>query len=306
MNRAGSPLVGLVTIWYDAADHMDRFVSDMQAIRYPRVQPVFLIYKQTRKEVERLRSCVPKALFIEPGSNLGTAVGWNLAIDRLTTMGAEYIGIWNADVKLHPKCLEQMVSAMQQDPTIGAVGPLLLYSDEPGKVEMYGGSFDVRTGMARHDYNGVINLTGLMPKRDAEYLDGGTMLLRAEVLRQVGGFDEEFFMYGEDCDISFRIRRAGYRTTAVRDAWAWHYHRENNGSLGAPHEIFYITRNQYYLVAKHGNDKDRRALAYRMARELPRRSAHYLRRGKPTLAVAYLTGIIYGLAGWMGKRLWVR
>ncbi|MCL5951456.1 MAG: glycosyltransferase family 2 protein [Chloroflexi bacterium] len=301
----GVPLVGLVTIWYRSAPDLDRFLADLKGVQYPNLRHVFVINDQTASEVDRLKTNAPGALVIEPRANLGTAAGWNLGIRRLLTEGAKYIGIWNPDVKLASDGLEHLVTVMEHDESIGAVGPLIFWSDDPGTVQMFGGSIDIRNGLANHDYMGESNLETLPALHDAEYLDGGTMLLRAEVLRQVGGFDEEFFMYGEDSDISFRIRRAGYRLVAVRSAWAWHFHRENKGHFPSPYELFYITRNRFRLVSKHGNQRDWWLLAALAIGTLPRRMFYFLRRRKLRLGAACVSGVISGLVGRAGKDGWV-
>lgn len=301
MTAKAQPLVGLVTIWYRASRDMDRFVAGLKAQRYPRLQPVFVIHRQTQEEVERLRSEVPSALILLPGKNLGTAAGWNLGIARLLEQGTDYVEMWNVDVRPDPECVGHLVAVMEEHPTIGACQPLLLYSDEPDKVEMYGGSLDMRAGQGRHDYKGTTDLSSLPPTRDAGYLDGGTMMIRADVLRRVGGFDESFFMYAEDTDLSIRIRTAGYRTVAVRDARAWHYHRENNGRVPTSRQLFYETRNRFYLVRKHaGRSAMWRAAAVALW-ATPRMVVHYLRRGGVQLTRAYLAGTVCGISGEMGR-----
>ncbi len=300
------PLVGLITIWYRAAEEMDHFLSDLKTLQYTRLRSVFVIHGQTSGEVERLRSTVPQAVILQPGRNLGCAAGWNLGISGLLDDGVDYIGMWNADVGVDPRYLERLVAIMQNDSTIGACQPLLFYSDEPTKVQMYGGSVNPSTGAGRHDYNGSTALTALPPWRDAQYLDGGTMLIRASVLRQVGGFDERFFMYAEDSDLSRRIQKAGYRTVAVRDAWTWHYHRQIRGDFPAPSQLFYETRNRFYFVRKHAGARARWALVGRtLSRTLPRQLFYYLRRRRVTLAGACVAGTVYGMAELMGKRGWV-
>ncbi len=306
MTEEGAPLVGVITIWYRAGREIDRFLANMQSLQYPRLRHAFVINAQTAEEVGRLRAAVPHALYIQPNRNLGCAAGWNLGIRRLLKEGARYIGIWNVDVGLHPCSLKILVATMESDPRIGACQPLLLHGDAPHQVEMYGGSANVRAGVSSHDYCGATDLQALPRLRDAQYLDGGTMLIRADALRKVGEFDELLFMYGEDVDMSLRIRAMGFRTVAVRDAHAWHYHRVDKGPHPAPYEVFYQTRNRLYLARKYAGRRAWQGLAVRMAWEAPRLMAHYLRRSQGALARAYVAGIACGIASRMGQRGWVR
>jgi GT2 family glycosyltransferase len=300
------PLVSLITIWYHASGDVTRYLDNLRAIRYPRVQPVFVVYAQPSHDVEQLQASAPSALILHPSANLGTAAGWNLATRTvLESTDAAYVGIWNVDVTLDSTCVDRLVEVMERDPRIGACQPLLFYSDDPGRVQMYGGSLSLRTGAGKHDFNGTKRLDLLPPLRDADYLDGGTTLIRSEVLRRVGGFDEKLFMYAEDCDLSVRIRHAGYRTVAVRDARAWHHHYENHGLMPRPFQVFYETRNRFYVISKHAGRGDWWAHVGRSFFGMPRQLAHFIRHRKPVLALAYLQGTVYGFLGRMGKQGWV-
>jgi GT2 family glycosyltransferase len=305
MAEVKAPLLGMITIWYRAAREMERFLGELAAIDYPRLLPVFVVHDQTPSEVQRLREAAPAARIIEPRANLGTAAGWNLGIKYLLAAGVDYIGIWNVDVRLDVTCLRRLVTVMANDPGIGACQPLLLYGDAPNTVQMFGGSVDVSTGSARHEYNGVTALVALPPIRDAQFLDGGTMLIRAQVLREVGGFDEGFFMYWEDTDLSRRIQAAGYRTVAVRDAVAWHYHRAIGGAYPSSAQLFYETRNRYYFVRKHGGRRAWWRLVRSQLRDAPRYLLYYYNERQPRLVWACLVGVVSGVLGITGKRSWV-
>ncbi len=298
------PLVGLITIWYKAEADIARFVANLGELGYANIQHVFVIHALEAQAIQQLRAEVPMAILLEPGRNLGTAAGWNLGIRRLLEARADYIGIWNVDVTLNAGSIANLVDLMEQDRSIGAACPLLFYSDEPTKVQMYGGGLNIETGNGKHEYNGWTDLKTLPSTRDATYLDGGTMLMRAAVLRQVGTFDEKYFMYAEDADLSLRIRSAGYRTVAMRDAWAWHFHRQKWGRLPAPYELFYLTRNRFYFVRKHAGVNAWQRLAVETITGCPRRLLYFLRRRKLILARAYAAAVIYGAIGLMGKRGW--
>lgn len=118
---------------------------------------------------------------------------------------------------------------------------------------MFGGSYDFKFGKAKHDYRDERFSKDLPPSRDAKYLDGRTMMIRSKALERVGLFDEKLFLYGEDTDLRRRIQLAGYRTVVVRDAKVLHYHGEYGRSNIPPHQVFYETRDHYYLVRKYGD-----------------------------------------------------
>jgi hypothetical protein len=296
------PAVALVSVCFNDRERLPRFLESLGQLEYPNFSFVLVDNDSHDDSVQIVRSQYPEAEIVRLNENRGTTGGYNVGIQRVLAQGADYVMTLAIDVRLHHQCLSKLVEACEAEAQIGAVGPLLFYSNEPGKVQMYGGSMDVRTSMGRHDYNGVTDVASLATMHDAQYLDGGTMLLRASVLRLIGGFDEELFMYLEDNDLSIRIQKAGYRTVAVRDAWAWHYHRQNKGAMLLPYELFYITRNRFYFSAKHGFQRPAQGL---LSWEVAKRLFSYLRHGKVALARAYIAGILFGKRGRMGKQGWV-
>lgn len=301
--KTRTPAVGMITIvHHPRPEELRRFIKNINELKFQNLIFLFVIDKDFLMRREWSNFSFPNALFIKRFYNIGTAYAWNAAAKRLLSNNIDYIGLWNTDVKLHRNCLCALLKIFKLDFTIGAVAPLLFYSDEPNKVQMYGGSIDIITGIGKHDYNGVTDLNNLPPIRDAQYLDGGTMLIRADVLRKIGGFDEKLFMYYEDSDLCVRIQRAGYRTVVVRDAWAWHYHRENKGRYPPSYEIYYITRNRFYFILKHaGGGFALRAFIDEMIKA-PRKVIFFLKHLKPVLVVAYLKGLLDGILFRMGKR----
>jgi len=307
---AASPLVGLVTIWYRSGGEIDRVAAELRALAASsamRLRPVFVVHALAPAEVAQLHTAVPQALVLEPSRNLGPAAGWNLAIRRLLDEGVDYVALRNVDTHFAPDCLVRLLEALDSSPAIAAVQPLLCDAQVPDRVQMYGGAFDPRTGRATHACKGARASDRHLPAiRESDYLDGGSLLIRATALRQVGGFDERLFMYGEDCDLSLRLRRAGFRLLAVRDARAWHAHAEGRGQLPSVHEVFYGTRNRFVLVRTHATTRDWWLLALReTAWGLPRAALFYLRRGRRDLAWAHACGVMAGLCGRVGNNGWV-
>jgi GT2 family glycosyltransferase len=297
--------LAIITVCYNDEHRLPQFLAMLPKIKTHTPFFIFVDNASHDHSVELVRSQIPSAEVIQLDENRGTTGGYNVGYRAAFEHGVDYVMNLAIDISLENNCLENLLEACERDPGIGAVGPLLFYSDEPNKVQMYGGSLDVKTGASRHDHEGITDISCLPRLYDAGYLDGGTMLIRASVLRLVGGFDEKLFMYYEDSDLSYRIQQGGCRTVAVRDAQAWHFHRENKGVFPPPYELFYITRNRFYFVHKHTGTPARNSLIWRTLRESPRRLFSYVRRWKFTLTRAYLAGIACGVSEKMGKRGWV-
>jgi GT2 family glycosyltransferase len=297
--------LGVVTVWYHGAENIPRFVANRSRIQKPTFRHIHVINELHPEAIEALRSAFPDAFFLEAHGNIGTSKAWNEAIRILTAQGANVIAIWNPDVELAENCLSILARILLGDKTLGAVAPLMFFSDNREEVQLFGGSINANSGLASHDFRSARDVNILPTTRDADYLDGGTMMLKAEALQQTGLFDERYFMYGEDSDLCLRLQRSGYRTVAIRDAFAWHYHPGYRHSRLAPYHIFYTTRNRYYFVKRHGAAFAFPLLLIRSLWMIPRRCVSFLRHKEFRMVLALVAGALCGVCGIMGKKGWV-
>jgi len=153
---------------------------------------------------------------VATGRNLGYAGGMNVGIERLRGRGVNLLLLLTHDAALRPGALPSLVAAMHDDPALGVVGPVLLLSG--GDAAYSYGGMTSRSGLNQH--------RKLPPSLDfaevatCDWIDGGTMLVRDEVLASVGGFDERFWSYCEEADLCLRVRRAGWGVGVVLAARA--------------------------------------------------------------------------------------
>ncbi|MEM7500333.1 MAG: glycosyltransferase family 2 protein [Pseudomonadota bacterium] len=119
----------------------------------------------------------------------------------------------NPDARLSPGSLERMVGELTSVPGIAATGPVLARS----------GHVDLPRCNSLLDIHCEPGFSTL-PKTatDVRFLSGAAMLVRTDVFRQIGGFDERIFLYLEDDDLCFRLRRQGHRLRLVTDAVVAH------------------------------------------------------------------------------------
>lgn len=146
------------------------------------------------------------------------------------------------ECELRPGALERLLSALWDDPGLGAVGPLLAWSDAPGRVWSAGG--ELRAGFRfehRNQPEAVEAWTGrgTLP---ADWLDGACWLVRREALDEVGPLDERYFLYFEETDWFLRAAEAGWRFACVTGAVA------TQAGSGIPVEL--AVRNRLLLVRR--------------------------------------------------------
>lgn len=162
-----------------------------------------------------------KIMLIEAPHNGGFGYGHNIGI--LNSPSCEFYLILNPDVRIHPGCLEALVSYMNAHPDVAVVGPKVLYEDgtlqplnkrNPTVFDLLIRRFlparvaSLPFFKKRMEHYMMLD-TGYDAPCEVEFLSGCFMLFRKSVLDRVGGFDERFFMYLEDADLTRRTQEIG-------------------------------------------------------------------------------------------------
>jgi GT2 family glycosyltransferase len=136
---------------------------------------------------------------------------------------APLLFLLNPDTEVTPGSVDRLVAAVRSEERIGVAGPKLLNADGSVQVSVWRGdpsAWEVLlTGFRLHKLlprrvRGELLLAehwDYSRRREVGMLGGAAMMLKREVLDEVGGFDERFHMYGEDNEWCLRIRRAGWR-----------------------------------------------------------------------------------------------
>jgi N-acetylglucosaminyl-diphospho-decaprenol L-rhamnosyltransferase len=164
------------------------------------------------------------------GENLGFTKGNNVALQRTA---ARYVLLLNPDTEPDAASLTTLVQFMDARPGAGACGPMLLNSDRT--LQRNGAKFPTPL----REFLGVTGLRRLAMRRyelslgygrddfnvtcEVDQVSGACLMVRSEVMRQVGMLDERFFMFYEEIEWCHRIRRAGWKVYYVPDAKVVHH-----------------------------------------------------------------------------------
>lgn len=171
----------------------------------------------------------PEIVIINTGANLGFAKAYNLMINKARQEKAEYFLAINPDVILEEKAVSLMIKTMDDDKTLGSISPKILKWDfinnkktdiiDSCGLKLLPGLRFVDLGQGETDHGQYNSIDILGPS-------GAAAMFRMSALEEVndqnGYFDENMFMYKEDCDLAFRLNLAGYKSMLVPDAVVYH------------------------------------------------------------------------------------
>jgi GT2 family glycosyltransferase len=249
---------------------------------------------------ERLPPPPPGCEVLEATHNLGYAAGVNLGLRRALEGSPGLLLVLTHDAALRADALRRLVAAAEANPNYGALGPALLHTGSE-EAFSFGGTI-TSTGALGHRKQRPQASRGVI---SCGWIDGGTMLIRAEALRTVGEFDERLWSYCEDADLCLRIGRGGFAIGVVPEAVA----DQEPGAAKRPGPWAYLRARNGLAVA--GRAAGRRGVLAGLLRwgglalsELARTLARStpLRPGDPAATWPVAVGTLRGIADFLRGR----
>lgn len=308
--------VTVVTVTYDAEDLVRSCLDGLAAQRLQGVRMEVVVVDNASHDAtaDVVAAEYPAVRLVRAADNLGFAAGNNLA---LADVRSRYVLLLNNDAVPAPDAVHALVAQMDaasddvaaltatvlltapfraatplDDPAVLVRGPDGTWVPDPdGDVRLVNSTGnEVRTDGFGQDRGWLADAARHEPAREVFGFTGAAALLRTSALRDVGLFDETFFMYYEDTDLSWRLRLAGYRIEHCPGAVVHHVHAASSGE-GSEFFRFHDARNRLAVLTK---DASAGLAAAAVARFVVTTASLALRRGRWDLARTRLRA----LASW--------
>ncbi len=201
----------------------------------------------------------PEVQYIYSKENTGFSRGNNIG---MRAARGEYLLLLNPDTVVSEDAFLRAVERMDADPTIGGLGVHMVDGTGNFLPESKRGLPTPRAAFYK-----VFGLSNLFPRsrkygsyhlsylnkedeHEVEILSGAFMMMRREALDKAGLLDEDFFMYGEDIDLSYRLIKAGYKNLYFPDTRIIHYKGEST-KKGSVNYVFVFYRAMIIFAKKH-------------------------------------------------------
>lgn len=242
MHNQVTPLVSIISVNYNGFVYTERCLESLMKLKYPSVEIIVLDNGSTQKEDwKSLEKRFPGVRWMYSEENLGFAGGNNLAIREAS---GEYIWLLNNDTEVEPDALDHLVETMKSDDRIGMCSSRILYFEPRGLVQ-YAGMTDLNRITMRNRSIGYREemQNSFLEVGPTAFIHGASVLVRRSAVDEVGLMREVYFLYYEEYDWCWRMRRAGYRI--YYDGRAVVYHKESAVTgPDSPLKTYYLFRNR--------------------------------------------------------------
>jgi GT2 family glycosyltransferase len=185
--------------------------------------------------------------------NYGYAGGYNKALDQIE---AQYFVLLNSDIEVSENWLSPLIRLLDSDSKIAACQPKIKSFDQKTNFEYAGASGGFidkfgypfcrgrildKTEADANQYNDI---------RDVFWATGACLVIRADLFKKVGGFDNDFFAHMEEIDLCWRLKNAGYRIVCNPESTVYHV---GGGTLpnNSPFKLYLNFRNNLFLLYKN-------------------------------------------------------
>jgi len=241
-------MVGIIIINYK--DYAEKFLVECRdSLRNQNFQEQFKIYLVDNASSEEsrayLKSNFPEAAVI-PRKDGNYCAANNAGIRQAASDGCDLFVIANMDVKFDENWLQELVKAVESDEKIGvAQSKIMLYpkNDEDLKINSLGNTHHFLGFGFTDNYNQpdkeIISLIEIKG-----YASGCSLIIKKEVIDNIGFYDEEFYMYHDDFELGWRTKLANHKTVLAPKSIIYHKY-EFSRSVKM---LYYMERNRYLTM----------------------------------------------------------
>lgn len=215
--------VSVIVVSYNARGVLERCLSKLDTGRF---EVIVVDNASDDGSPDLVREQHPEMTLIEAGGNLGFGAANNLGMRQAS---GRYFALVNSDAWAVDDGLDVLVEFAKRNPRLGIVGPRLLTED--GSVQQSVRGFPTvwrlcteyfllrKLAPSSRAFNAFYGAGfDYATAGDADWLMGAALVIRRELIDELGGFDERFFLFSEEVDLCYRAREAGWRTAFTPDA----------------------------------------------------------------------------------------
>ena len=217
-----SPNVEIIILTWNGKEDTLECLNSLQKVRYDNIGITVVDNASTDDTSELIAAEFPSVKLIKNSTNLMYAGGNNVAIKEALNGEAEYILILNNDTILHEDFLTFLVETISSEVEIGIVVPKINYYNNKNLIWYAGGFVNFFTGNIYHRGLRKWDDGKYDAANEVDYATGCCMLVKRELFEEIGLLDEEYYIYSEDVDFSFRAHAAGYKVLFEPRSLIWH------------------------------------------------------------------------------------
>ena len=234
--------ISVIVVNWNGERFLERCLTALMAQTVKPHEVILVDNASTDGSLEIVRR-FPSVRLISCEQNTGFARGNNLAI-KTASAESQWIALLNPDAFAEPRWLEELLVAAKSNPGFDVFGSKLVNAADPIVLDGAGDIYHM-SGLVWRMAHGMPSSDAAEGAIEVFSACAAAALYRRSALRELGGFDEDYFCYVEDVDLGFRLKLAGRRCLYVPQSVA---HHVGSGTTGGQHSDFALYHGHRNLV----------------------------------------------------------
>ena len=240
--RKIDPLVYVVILHWQNLPQTVECVSSVLRSNYPKLR-IMLIDNNSKDDTANIiQNSFPNIVLIRNQENEGFTKGNNKGIRIAMEHGADLVLLLNSDTILDEKCINELVSCVENTENVGLASPIIYYYETPEIPQFIGSKIEWK-GLSFIYFNKIREI-----EDKSICLWGTALIINKELIKEIGLLKEEYFAYWEDTEYCMRSLRAGFANLVCSTGKV--YHRNQLGKKPG-YFYYYMNRNLILLIDEY-------------------------------------------------------
>jgi GT2 family glycosyltransferase len=247
--------VAILLVLFNEEKHIERLAKSIIEQSHNEISVYAFDNNSSDSSVSLLLEYLPGAKVIRSDENLGFAKGNNIIASEAINNNEELLFVLNTDMELERNCIKNFVDIFTEKGDIIGAGPIVFIGNEGGRtknIQCYADISNFTNGKTKTLYKGNLNLEKLPDIIHVNSLHGGAFMIRSSVVSEIGLFNEDNFMYNDEIDLAYRLRKVNGKLMVTKNAESWHFHDWDNKNRSVNYlQYYYINRNKFLFFYRY-------------------------------------------------------
>lgn len=290
MDGLGSPKLSIVIVNWNTQELLKNCLDSIYVNREGLSLQIIVVDNGSLDGSQAMvKTQFPEVRLLAQTENIGFAKANNIAFGYCS---ADYVMLLNSDTTVHPGTLERLLSFLDKYPQAGAVAPkvshphlrlrVLSCGYQPSLLTVFNHYFGLSSMFPHiHFFRGLNLINGIHDDdvRSVEWLSGACIVVRKSIIHQVGGLNENWFMYAEDMEWCLRMSQSGWQLFHIPDVKIDHLVGASSKKNSKASTMWVESLISYYQSSRHPNSLQYMLFRLVLVVGLTMRSAVYFLKG---------------------------
>ncbi|MDL1982911.1 MAG: glycosyltransferase family 2 protein [Deltaproteobacteria bacterium] len=240
----------VIVVNYNGFDDTVACLESLQLTGYDNFQIIVVDNASKINPLLELMRRFPDVIYLRSEKNLGFTGGNNLGLKKAYALKPKYIFLLNNDTVVSKNILSELYSFMENNPKMGLIGPLNYYFDKKNIIAFSGANLNRNNGMMTFLYSDK-KLSDIKERIiSCSFIIGAAMFIRADLIEQIGGLYNDYFLTSEESELCIKVADLGYQLAVITSCCIWH---KVSMTMGSESEIsnYYIFRNKLWFIKRN-------------------------------------------------------